>query len=224
MTTKRSNKDLRKRVVDELDWEPSIDSADIGVAAKEGVVTLSGHVSSYAQKRTAERTVLRLSGVKGVANEIEVRLPSEHTRSDSDLAQAAIDALDRNIQIPAESVKVKVDDSWVTLEGVVNWDYQRKRAERTLRYLMGVKGVTNHLRVKERATPGDLRQRIKRALERRIDEESNRISVSVEGSTVTLSGTVPSWADHDDIEDAVWAAPGVTNVENKLKVSRTAYV
>jgi len=224
MTTKRSNKDLRKRVVDELDWEPSIDSGEIGVAVKDGVVTLSGHVPSYAQKRTAERTAIRLAGVKGVANEIEVRLPSEHARSDSELAQAAIDAIDRNIQIPADTVKVKVDDGWITLEGVVNWDYQRKRAERAVRYLKGVKGVTNLLRVKERATPGDLRQRIKQALERRIDEESERISVSVEGDTVTLTGTVPSWADHDDIEDAVWAAPGVTKVENNLKVSRAAYV
>jgi len=224
MTTTRSNKDLRKRVLDELDWEPSLDSADIGVAVKEGVVTLSGHVPSYAQKRTAERTVLRLSGVKGIANDIEVRLPSEHKRSDADLAQAAIDALGRNVQIPMDTVKVKVDDAWITLEGVVDWNYQRKRAERTLRFLMGVKGVTNHLRVKERATPGDLRQRIKRALERRIDEEANRISVSVEGDTITLSGTVPSWTDRNDIEDAVWAAPGVTKVKNKLTVSRTAYV
>lgn len=224
MTTQRSNKDLRKRVLDELDWEPSIDSGDIGVAVKEGVVTLSGSVPSYAQKRTAERTVLRLSGVKGMANEIVVRLPTEHKRSDTDLAQAVLDALERNVQFPVDTLKVKVDDAWVTLEGVVNWDYQRKRAERTLRYLMGVKGVTNHLRVKERATPGDLRQRIKRALERRINEEANRISVSVEGDVVTLSGTVPAWTDRNDIEDAVWAAPGVTTVENKLAVSRTAYV
>jgi len=224
MTTKRSNKDLRKQVLDELDWEPSIDSADLGVAAKEGVVTLSGHVPSYAQKRTAERAVLRLSGVKGIANEIEVRLPSDHKRSDADLAQTAIDALERNVQIPMDTLKVTVDDAWITLDGVVNWDYQRKRAERTLRYLTGIKGVTNHLRVKERATPGDLRQRIKRALERRIDEEASRISVSVEEDIVTLSGTVPSWTDRNDIEDAVWAAPGVTNVKNKLTVSRTAYV
>jgi len=224
MTTKRSNKDLRKQVLDELDWEPSIDSADLGVAVKEGVVTLSGHVPSYAQKRTAERAVLRLSGVKGIANEIEVRLPSDHKRSDADLAQTAIDALERNVQIPMDTLKVTVDDAWITLDGVVNWDYQRKRAERTLRYLTGIKGVTNHLRVKERATPGDLRQRIKRALERRIDEEASRISVSVEEDIVTLSGTVPSWTDRNDIEDAVWAAPGVTNVKNKLTVSRTAYV
>lgn len=224
MTTKRSNKNLRKRVLDELDWEPSLDSSDIGVAVKEGVVTLSGHAPSYAQKRTAERTVLRLSGVKGLASDIEVRLPSEHRRSDSDLAQAAIDALDRNVQIPMDTLKVTVDDAWITLDGVVNWNYQRKRAERTLRYLTGVKGVTNHLRVKERATPDDLRQRIKRALERRIDEEASRISVSVEEDMVTLSGTVPSWTDRNDIEDAVWAAPGVTKVKNKLTVSRTAYV
>lgn len=224
MTTKRLNTDLRKRVLDELDWEPSIDSADIGVAVKDGVVTLTGHVPSYAQKRTAERSVLRLSGVKGIANDIDVRLPSEHTRSDSDLAQAAIDVLEHNIQVPSDTVKLKVEDGRITLEGVVNWNYQRKRAERALQHLMGVKSVTNQLRVKERATPGDLRERIKRALERRLAEETDRISISIEGDTVRLSGTVPSWTDRYDIEDAVWAAPGVTKVENKLKVSQAAYV
>jgi osmotically-inducible protein OsmY len=224
MTTARSNKDLRKHVLDELDWEPSIDSADIGVAVKDGVVTLTGHVPSYVQKRTAERAVLRLSGVKGVANEIDVRLPSEHTRSDSDLAQVAIGVLERNIQIPPDTVKVKVDDGWITLEGVVNWNYQRKRAERAVQYLMGVKGVTNHLQVKEQATSGDLRERIKRAFERRIAEKADRIHVSVDGNTVRLSGTVPSSTDRSDIEDAVWAAPGVTKVENRIKVSKAAYV
>jgi len=224
MTMKRTNKDLRKRVLDELDWEPSIDSADIGLAVKDGVVTLTGHVPTYAQKRTAERTVIRLSGVKGVANDIEVKLPSEHKRSDADLAQAAVEALDRNVQIPADAVKVKVDNAWVTLEGVVHWDYQRRRAERAVRYLIGVKGVNNLLRVKERATPGDLRERIKRALERRVDEEAKRINVGVDGDTVTLTGTVPSWTDRDDIENAVWSAPGIRKVKNELKVSRKAYV
>lgn len=224
MTTERTNKDLRKRVLDELDWEPSIDSDDISIAVHEGVVTLSGPVPTYAQKRAAERTVMRLAGVKGIANEIEVRLPSEHARSDVDLAQAAIDAIERNIQVPADSVTVTVEDAWITLEGVVHWDYQRRRAERAVRYLMGVKGISNVLRVKERTTPGNLRERIRHALERRIDEEARRINVSVDDDKVTLTGTVPSWTDRDDIENAVWAAPGISTVENKLKVSRAAYV
>ena len=223
MTTKRSNKELRQRVLDELDWEPSIESADLGVAVKEGVVTLTGEVPSYAQKRTAERTVLRLAGVKGLANEIEVKLPSKHKRTDADLAQAAIDALERHVQIPSDAIKVKVDGGWVTLEGSVNWNYQRKRAERAIRYLMGVKGVSNLVKVKKRATPGDLRQRIKQALERRIDREAEDITVIVDEGKVTLEGTVASWTDRDDIETAVWAAPGVTNVENNLSVSRKAY-
>jgi len=224
MANKKANKDLRRSVLDELDWEPSLDAADIAVAVKNGVVTLSGNVPTYAQKRTAERCVLRLAGVKGVANEIEVHLPSEHHRSDTDIAQVAISALERHIQVPPDSVKIEVEDGWITLEGVVNWGYQRKRAERAIRYLTGVKGVSNRLRVKRRETPGDLRERITRALERRIEEESSRISITIDGGTVTLKGTVPSWVDHDDIEDAVWAAPGVTEVENKLKVSRKAYV
>lgn len=223
MPTKRSTKDLRTRVLDELDWEPSLDATDIGVAVKEGVVTLSGHVPSYAQKRTAERTVLRLAGVKGVADEIEVRLPSDHERPDSDLAQAAVDALERNVEVPDDAVKVKVDDGWLTLEGTVDWNFQRKRAERAVRYLRGVTGVTNLLKVKQRATPDDLRQRIQRALERRIATETEHLTVKVDGGTVTLTGTLPSWTDREDIENAVWAAPGVTEVENKLKVSESAY-
>jgi osmotically-inducible protein OsmY len=224
MTTTRANKDLRSRVLDELDWEPSLDAAAIGIAVKEGVVTLSGHVPTYVQRRAAERTVMRLSGVRGVANEIRVRLSAEHERSDTDLVQAAIEAIERNIQIPADRVTVTVEDAWVTLDGVVHWDYQRRRAERAVRYLMGVKGVNNHLQVKERSTPGDLRARIKRALERRIDEEARRVTVSVDGDTVTLTGTVASWTDRADIENAVWAAPGISMVENRLKVSRAAYV
>jgi osmotically-inducible protein OsmY len=223
MAITQRNKDLRTRVLDELDWEPSIDSAEIGVAVKDGVVTLTGHVPTYAQKRTAEQTAIRLSGVRGVANDLEVQLPPEHERSDADLARAAVEALDRNVQIPADAVKVKVDGAWVTLDGVVHWDYQRRRAERAVRYLVGVRGVNNLLRVEEQASPGDLHGRIRRALERRVDEEARRIDVRVEGDTVTLIGTVPSWTDRDDIETAVWAAPGIRQVKNELKVSRRAY-
>lgn len=224
MTNKQSNKHLRQRILDELDWEPSIDASDIGLAVKDGIVTLSGHLPSYAQKRKAEQLVLRLAGVKGVADELDVHLPSADKQSDTELAKSAIEAIDRNIQIPTEAVKVRVDDGWLTLKGTVDWNYQRKRAERAVRYLRGVKGVSSLLEVKERATPNDLRQRIKHALERRIDEEASRISLKIDGDKVTLNGTVPSWVDHDDIEDAVWAAPGVSSVENNLKVSRTAYV
>lgn len=224
MTTKRANKDLRTRVLTELDWEPSLDAADIGVAVKDGIVTLTGTIPSYAQKRTAERTVMRLAGVKGIANDMEVRLPSSHKRTDTDIAREATEALERHIQVPDDAVKVKVNDGLLTLEGTVDWDYQRKRAERAVRYLKGVRGVTNLLKVKTRTTPGDVRQRIRRALERRIDEEAERIKISVEGSRVVLTGTVPSWTDRFDVEDAVWAAPGVSEVTNKLKVERKAYV
>lgn len=223
MTSKASNRNLRQHVLDELDWEPKIDSGNIGVAVKDGIVTLSGHVPSFAQKRAAEQTVLKVAGVKGVADEIDVQLPTDRQRTDAELAKAAVQAIEWNTQVPDEMVKVKVDDGWLTLEGTVDWDYQRKQAERAVRHLIGVRGVSNLVQVKPSATPGDIQNKIKRALERRADEDAERITVKVKGSAVTLEGTVDSWADREDAEDAAWAAPGVTEVNNNLKVSRSAY-
>lgn len=223
MSGKASNRNLRQHVRDELDWEPKIDSDNIGVAVKDGIVTLNGHVPSFAQKRAAEQVVLRVAGVKGIANEIDVQLPTDRTRTDAELAKAAVQAVEWNTQVPDETVKVKVDDGWLTLEGTVEWDYQRKQAERAVRNLIGVRGVSNLVKVKPSATPGNIQTKIKRALERRADEEAERITVQVEGGAVTLEGTVHSWADREDAEDAAWAAPGVTEVENNLKVSRTTY-
>jgi len=223
MTTKQANRVLRKRVIEELDWTPSIDSSNIGVAVKEGVVTLSGQVPTYAQKRSAERAILRVSGVRGVANDIEVHLTSTHERTDADIAQAAVRALDENVSVPSDAVQVTVDRGWITLKGTVSWDYQRTRAERAVRYLTGVKGVKNLIELKEEPTPNDLRRRIKSALERRVDQEAKDISVNVDGGTVTLQGSVPSWTDREDMEDAVWGAPGVRKVENKLKISSGLY-
>lgn len=223
MPTNRTTKELRKSVLEELDWEPSIDASDIGVAVGDGVVTLSGTVPTYAEKRAAERAALRVAGVRGLANDIEVRLATDHQRTDSEIAKAAVEALERNIQVPSDAVKLKVADGWITLEGTVKWDYQRKRAERAVRYLMGVRGLTDNLNVKQRPTPNNIRDRIKTSLERRVAEQSDRIQVKVDDGKVTLSGTVPSWPDREDVESAVWSAPGVTNVENNLKVSREAY-
>lgn len=223
MAKKKSDKDLRMHVLDELDWEPSIDAGEVGVAMSEGVVTLTGTVTSYAQKRAAERAVLRVEGVKGVANDIKVEIPEEHQRNDTDITKAAIRAIEWHTQLPAEDIKVKVENGWITLQGSVEWNYQRSRAERAVRYLVGVRGVSNQLKVKSKTTPGDLRKRIKKALERQADTEAERIRISVDGDKVTLSGEVQSWADREDIEYAVWGAPGVTEVKNNLKVERKAY-
>jgi osmotically-inducible protein OsmY len=219
----RTDKDLRTHVLDELDWTPNIDAGDIGVGVSEGVVTLTGQVHSYAQKREAERAVLRVAGVRGVANDIEVRLPEDHERSDTDITKAAVRAIDWHTQLPAEKIKVKVQNGWITLQGTVNWHYQKTRAEQAVRYLTGVRGVRNELTVKNRPAPGDVRKRIRTALERRADDEANQLRISVESGEVTLKGTVPSWTDRENIEQAAWDAPGVTKVKNQLKVEGAAY-
>jgi len=223
MTMKKENKALRTHVLDELDWAPNVDAENIGVAVSDGVVTLSGRVPSYAEKRAAERAVLRVAGVKGVANDLKVRLPDKFERSDTDIAKAVRRAIEWHTELPTDKIKVKVDDGWVTLEGTVSWNYQRVRAEKAVRYLAGVRGVNNQITVKARPVPSDLRERIRKALERQAGHETDRLSIMVEEGTVTLKGTVDSWADREDIERAVWDAPGVSKVHNKLNVDAEVY-
>ena len=223
MTMKKEDKSLRTHVLDELDWAPNVDAENIGVAVSDGVVTLSGRVPTYAQKRAAERAVLRVAGVKGIANDLKVHLLEKFERSDTDITKAVLRALEWHTQLPADKIKVKVDDGWVTLEGSVNWNYQRVRAEKAVGYLAGVRGVSNQITVTSRPMPSDLRERIRKALERQAGRETDRLSITVEEGTVTLKGSVDSWADREDVERAVWDASGVTKVNNKLKVDGEIY-
>ena len=223
MTMTKEGKALRTHVLDELEWTPSVDAEDIGVAVSDGIVTLTGRVLSYAQKRAAERAVLRVSGVEGVANDLTVKIPDKFERSDTDIAKAARRAIEWHSQLPTDKIKVKVDDGWVTLEGMVNWNYQRNRAAQAVRYLTGVRGVTNQLNVRSRPMPNDVREKIRKALERQAGKETDRLSITVDDGTVTLKGTVDSWADREEIERAVWSAPGVRKVKNNLKVDVEAY-
>jgi osmotically-inducible protein OsmY len=214
-----NNLELQKKVLDALDWEPSLDAGRIGVAATGGVVTLSGQVSSYADRWTAERVVKQMAGVKGLANELEVKLPGDSRRTDTDLASAAVRALEWDVQVPHQKIKVRASDGWISLEGQVEWQYQREAAERAVRHLLGVRGVSNQLTLTARVTPMDLKNRIEAAFKRTAELEARKIRVETKGSTVILDGTVHTWAERDEAERAVWAAPGVAVVEDHLAVA-----
>jgi osmotically-inducible protein OsmY len=214
-----NNLELQKKVLDALDWEPSLDAGRIGVAATGGVVTLSGQVSSYADRWTAERVVKQMAGVKGLANELEVKLPGDSRRTDTDLASAAVRALEWDVQVPHQKIKVRAADGWISLEGQVEWQYQREAAERAVRHLLGVRGVSNQLTLTARVTPMDLKNRIEAAFKRTAELEARKIRVETKGSTVILDGTVHTWAERDEAERAVWAAPGVAVVEDHLAVA-----
>lgn len=213
-----SDSDIQKNVVDELHWEPSLEDDDIAVGVKDGVVTLAGYAKSYLDKWKAERVASRVKGVKAIVNNIEVKLPSASDRPDPDIARAAVDALKWNVSVPKDRVTVKVEKGWVTLEGDVDWYYQREAAERAVRYLTGVKGVSNLITVKARPTTSDIKQKIRHALERGAEFDAERITVEIDGNTAILRGTVRSYAEYRDAERAARNAPGITSVKNQLVV------
>ena len=210
--------DLRRDVVAELNWEPSIRDEDIAVAVKGGVVTLAGTVDTYAQRYAAERAVERIHGVKAVANDLAVKLADGIARSDPEIAHAALTALQWDVQVPHEGIKVRVANGHVTLDGDVQWQYQRQAAERAVHNLTGVKGVTNLIRVLEAATLTDVKQRIHEALRRQAEADANQLTIEVSGHAVTLHGAVRTVLEKREVEDAAWRARGVTRVENLLTV------
>jgi osmotically-inducible protein OsmY len=214
----KTDAQLKEDVTTELEWEPSINVAHIGVAVKNGVVTLSGHLDTYVQKYNIEKAVARVAGVKAIALELDVKLEPGHKRSDSEIAEAAENALLWNAQVPDDRIQVKVDKGWITLKGEVDWDYQRTSAEKAVRGLTGVIGVSNSITLKPSITLANVANRIRDALTRHAEREATRVEVLVQGSVVTLRGEVDSWAERAAAVGAVWAAPGISRVVNELKV------
>ena len=213
---------LQHDVLDELEWEPSVDAAHIGVAATQpGVITLTGTVATYVEKIAAERAAKRVVGVRAVANDIEVQPVGSYRRNDTDLAQAVLRALEWDIAVPDEKIKARVDDGWVTLEGEVALQFQRAAAENAVRRLNGVRGVTNQilLQVRPAIQPEAVKNRIEAALRRSAEIDARGIQVNATDSSIVLKGKVRSWAERDEAERAAWSAPGVLSVKDELTVA-----
>jgi osmotically-inducible protein OsmY len=215
----RSDEELKRDVEAELRWDHDIDPSDIGVAVKDGVVTLTGFVRSYMQKYDAERDAKRVAGVRAVANDLEVRLPVIHQKPDPDIAREVAQEIESELPYSYKLIKAVVSNGWVTLEGDVEWNYQKERAEAAARRVKGVKGITNFIMIKPKAEPEDVKRKIEEAFRRNAELDANRITVETNGSEVILKGSVRSWAERQEAERVAWLAPGVRKVENRISIS-----
>jgi osmotically-inducible protein OsmY len=214
----RLDEDIKRDVEEELRWDHDIDATDIAVAVKNGVVTLAGFVRSYLQKYDAERDAKRVNGVLAVANDLEVRLPAIHQKPDPEIAREVVQEIKSELPYSHTLLKVVVNSGWVTLEGDVEWNYQKERAEAAARRAKGVKGVSNFIMIKPKVEPQDVKRRIEEAFKRNAEVDANHITVEANGSEVILKGTVRSWAERQEAERVAWLAPGVRKVENRIAI------
>lgn len=217
---KIDDSELRRKVIAELDWDPSIDNSAIGVAVKDGVVTLSGSVVNFSQKKNAERAARRVAGVKAVAEDLKIKLPGTAERSDADIAQSVLSGMRFNVDVPHERIQVTVENGWVTLDGEAEWQFQKSAAENSIKYLMGVKGFTDNIRIKPRVSTADVKAKIESAFARRALIDADQIKVESTEGKITLRGSVHSWDEREQAEQAAWAAPGVSKVDNYVTVTR----
>lgn len=220
-TMTRTDEEIQSDVLEELRWDARVQPNEIGVAVRDGVVTLTGWVDNFAKKWAAERTAHRVRGVTAVANDVEVRLPSSAERTDADIAAAATRALEWDAFVPIERLDVTVSRGWVTLRGEVEWEFQKRAAERAVRRLSGVRGATNLIEVRPRVTPSpqEVKRRIEDALVRSAETDSERVTVDTDDGKVVLVGTVRSWSEREEAERVAWSAPGATSVDNRITVN-----
>ena len=215
----KTDNQVQQDVLAELKWEPSVNAAQIGVEVKDGIVTLAGHVGSYAEKWDAERAAQRVAGVKALAIEMDVTLPGSSKRNDADIARSAESTLQWMTYLPKDSVKVMVENGWITLSGELDWEYQRRAAANGVRYLMGVTGVSDQITIKPKVSLSAVKSEIEAALKRGAKADAQKISVAVHGADVTLTGTVHSWSERDLARHSAWGTPGVRNVVDNIAVA-----
>lgn len=219
----KSDSEIQKNVMEELSWEPLLNASEIGVAVKNGVVTLSGTVNTYSKKLAAEEAAKRVLGVKAVAEDLEVIIPVLGKKTDADIAQAVINALKWHTSVPDEKIKVKVENGWVTLDGEVEWEFQRNSARTAVKNLAGVVGISNNIAIVPTLKISDVKNKITSAFQRSATIDAEKITISSEGSKVILTGKVRSYVEKRDAEKAAWLAPGVNKVENKLEIDAEVY-
>jgi osmotically-inducible protein OsmY len=219
----KTDMEIQKDVMDELKWEPFLKATEIGVAVKNGIVTLSGTVDTYSKKGAAEKAAYRVSGVKAVAEDIDVKLSASGKKNDTELAETVLNALKWHSAVQEDKIKVKVEDGWVTLDGQVEWEFQRNSAATMVEDLLGVVGISNNIKVMPNLSVGEIKRKISDAFHRSATVDSEKIHIEVDGSKVVLSGKVHSYAEKRDAERAAWLAPGVNWVENKLEIDTRVF-